>query len=344
MTKKARKEEENMRGSIAWVCERGHVDMVHKREGNYLGLCGSCRDGSVCEPRFTPGRRSQAQKAMDEELGEAYPRFEQERRDRRKRREVTPPVVSSDVKVTRGDGSIETVPGEEFRPEEVAPPFELTQVQRRQILSSAEKMPDITFPRERPDEVADDAPWPPAEPGDVISVSANVFIFVLGWGDRIDSHVLHYEVRDRRDERDATPIKAVKPLDPKVPPTTVVEQFRPEREPGKIPYVEIEKLQDNVTRAELERLKRVRGQHVNHLEELADQPRDVRFPIRKTVEALDFRIAEVEKQLRVPEEEKAMKQRRTDEAEAEARQERQRDAREVQQRRNAPGTQLHSSA
>lgn len=331
------KNEDGMHGSVVWVCERGHVDLLHKYEGNYTGRCYTCRDGSVCEPRFTPGRRSQAQKERDKEIGEAYPVFEEERRRRRQRREVAQPV-SEDVKVTHADGSTETVPGDRFDPEEIPPPFELTQVQRHQILSSAAKMPDIVFPRQRPADVPADAPWPPAEPGDVIPVSANVFIVALGYGDRLDGELLHYEVRDRRDGRDATPIKATKPLDPKVAPTTVVEQFRPEREPGKVPYSEIKALMEDGTRAELERLQRVRSQHEAHLKELDDQPRNVRWPIKKTIEALSFRIGEIEKQLAAPKRKEQLEDRREREAEEAEIQEQQRRELERMQRLYAPGS------
>lgn len=304
---------EGMRGTVVWVCENGHVDQLHKSESNYTACCGTCRDGSVCEPRFTPGRRSKEQRERDKLIGESFPRFEEERLRRRNRREVPEPV-SSEVKVTRPDGSVEVVDADAFSPEAIPAPFTLTQVQRQQILSAEAKMPTITFPRNRPAEVAADAPWPPAEPGDVVPVSEHVFIVVLGFSDRIDAHVLAYEVRDRRPEHDGTPIKATKPLDPKVPTTTLTEQWRPEREPARVPHSEVRKMVENVVRADLERLKRVRGQHAVHLEELADQPRDVRWPIRKTIEALDFRIGEVEKQLREPERQRALKQRRAQEA------------------------------
>jgi hypothetical protein len=167
-------------------------------------------------------------------------------------------------------------------------------------------------------------------------VSSNVFIVVLGTTDRTDGHLLKYEVRDRRDPV-GEPLKTVKPLDPKVPATTLVEQWRPERD-GAVSRAATSKLAENVARTDLERLLRVRGQHQIHLQELASEPRDVRWPIRKNLEALDQRIKEVEKQLKKPEEARAAVKRSLDEIEIEERQRRLREARELQQRRNAPGT------
>lgn len=325
------KSQEGMRGGIVWVCERGHVDMLHMADSTE---CMTCRAGST-EPRFTPGRRSKAQRDRDKQLGQQFPRFEEERSNRRKRRPVARPPLPTTVKVSRPGEPDKVVEAEEFDPPAPTPPFTLTAEQRHQVLHGIP--PRLAFPRERPDDVPADMPYP-ASAGDVLEVTDRVRLVVLGTHTPNVSEVeILYEVHDRRVDY-ADPVRAFKPADERVPIFTLGGATVGEGEPQPITKAEATQVADQVHQRELETLRRVRRQHEANLEELASQPRDVRFPIRKTVEALNFRISEIEKQLGAPKRKTDLNRRRMAEAEEEESQERQRERREVQQRRNAPGT------
>ncbi|HET7588611.1 MAG TPA: hypothetical protein VFK14_00275 [Solirubrobacterales bacterium] len=283
-------EDEAMPGGVVWVCEHGHVDQLHKVEGNYLDLCATCRDG-VCEPRPTLGRRSQLQRERDRDLAEMFPVFAEMLR---KGHREQPPVVPSEVMISKLGEEPVVVSAEALAPT-ANPPFGLSAEHRQQILSREEKLPGITFRRERPTELEPDAQWPPGNRGDVVPVTDSVVLVVLGHRTRVDSYVLLYEVRDRRLPQ-ADPIKAFKPLDQSTNLTG--QQFRGEPEPEQMPRAEVTKMAERVHRAELEKLRRIRDQHGASLKELAGSPRDVRWSIGKTIEVLNLRIAELER--RVP--------------------------------------------
>lgn len=285
-----RQEDEQKPGGIVWVCQHGHVDLLHKVDGNHLDICATCRDG-VCEPRPTLGRRSALQRQRDRELAETFPVFAEMMR---KGQRVPPPSTPTEVTVTRPGEEPTVVDAEEFTPTPITPPFTLTAVQRQQLLSREAKTPGITFPRERPDDVDPEAQWPPGNRGDVVPVTDNVALVVLGHRTRVDSYVLLYEVRDRRLDH-AEPIKAFKPLDPTT--DLIGLQFRGEPEPEQVPRAEVTRMAERVHRAELDKLRRIRDQHGASLKELAGAPRDVRWPIGKAIEALDLRIAELERQV-----------------------------------------------
>lgn len=292
VTDRSRQQKDEQKpGGIVWVCQHGHVDLLHKVEGNHLDICATCRDG-VCEPRPTLGRRSALQRERDRELAEVFPVFtEMVRRGR----SVPAPEVPSEVTVCRPGEPTAVVDAESFV-STLTPPFALTTVQRQQILSREQKMPGITFPRQRPSDLDADAQWPPGERGDVVPVSEAVVLVVLGHRTRVDSYVLLYEIRDARNPH-ADPIKAFKPLDPANPATTLTEQFRGEPEPEQVPRAEVTKMAARVHEAELKKLRRIREQHGTSLKELVGEPRDVRWPISKAIEALDRRIAEIERQV-----------------------------------------------
>lgn len=288
--KQLQAEDEAKPGGVVWVCEHGHVDLLHKVKGNHLDLCATCRDG-VCEPRPTLGRRSALQRERDRELAEAFPRFaEMLRKGHREK----PPAVPDEVIVSRPGEAPAVVEAEAFSSPPVEAPFKLTAVQRQQILSREQKMPGISFPRQRPDDVDPDAEWPPGNRGDVVPVTENVVLVVLGHRTRVDSYVLLYEVRDRRLDH-ADPIKAFKPYDPATDLTGL--QFRGEPEPEQLPRAEVTAMAARVHEAELKKLRRVRDQHGASLKELAGAPRDVRWSIGKTIEVLNQRIAELERQV-----------------------------------------------
>jgi len=280
-----------MRGGIVWVCEHGHVDMLHRRSS--LDLCMTCRDG-VCEPRFTPGRRSKAQRERDKGLGEAFPRFEEERKNRRKRREVPEPPLPSTVEVSRRGQPVEVVDAAVFEPPPPVAPFPITTEQRHGILHGTP--PRIAFPRQRPEEIPDDAPYP-ATKGDVLEVTDRVRLVVLGLRVLVSEIEVLYEIHDRRIDY-SDPVRAFTPSDEAVPIHTLGVAVIGEGEPQPIPQAEATWMADEVHKRELEKLRRVRQQHEDNLKELASHPRDVRWPMKKTIEALNRRIDEIERQFR----------------------------------------------
>ena len=285
--------QDTMRGGIVWVCEHGHVDELHKGEGNYSATCGACRDGSVCEPYMTLGRRSSAQRQRDKELGEAFPRFEDERRKRRAR---DPRFrVPTEIVVERPGQAPEVISAESLKPVPPTPPFDLSTEQRQGILHG-ERPPRIAFPRTPPDDHPADEPYP-AEKGDVLPVTDRVFLAVVGLRHLVSEVEILYEIHDHRSEY-SDKSRATQPLDPKTPAFTLAQQWRPEKEPQPVSRAEATALADRVHAAELKKLRRVRSQHGEHLQELASQPRDVRWPIKKAIEALDRRIDELEGQTR----------------------------------------------
>jgi hypothetical protein len=284
-----RLEDEQKPGGVVWVCQHGHVDLLHKVDGNHLDICATCRDG-VCEPRPTLGRRSALQRERDRELAEVFPLFAEMMK---KGRREPQPTVPTEVTISH-PGSAPVVVDAESLVSTITPPFTLTAVQRQQILSREQKMPGITFPRERPADLDAEAQWPPGDRGDVVPVSAAVILIVLGHRTRVDSYVLLYEIRDARNPH-ADPIKAFKPLDPATDLTGL--QFRGEPEPEQVPRAEVTRMAERVHRAELDKLRRARDQHGVHLKELAGEPRDVRWSLKKTIEVLDHRIAELERQI-----------------------------------------------
>lgn len=269
-------EDEARTGRIVWVCENGCIDVAHKTEGNYLDLCSRCGEG-VCEPRKTLGRRSKEQRQRDRDLGVETPR-------RRRKRSTSRPA---NVTVTRGGATTEVEP-EAFR-NDPTPPFALAKADRAAILAG--KTPRISFPRQAPDDHPADAPYPAAV-GDVVDVSSNVQIEVRGLRILVDSIVLQYEVHDRRAPVGGTPIHTVKAVD-RPQERMGGPQFRPEREPQPLAAREVRKLADRVREAELAKLERTRADLGRHLKEQADAPRDVRFHLRKTLEAIERRIENI---------------------------------------------------
>lgn len=276
-------EDEAMAGGIVWVCERGHVDAAHKTEGNHLNLCSRCKDG-VCEPRRTFGRRSKEQRQQDRELGIYKPR---RRRSRPQRAEGSTVTIAK-----RGQDPVE-VDAESLRHSDPTPPFTLSKAEREALLAG--KPPRISFPRQAPAEHPEGKPYP-AEVGDVVPVTANVFIIVLGFRVLVDERVLQYEVRDQRPPSGGTPFATSKEPD-KPSERMGGPEFRPEREPQPLPRAEVRKMADRVRQAELEKQRRTRDELGRHLKEQASAPRDVRFHLAKTIESIERRIGNIEAEM-----------------------------------------------
>jgi hypothetical protein len=131
----------------------------------------------------------------------------------------------------------------------------------------------------------------------VLQVTERVSLVVTGLHNpNVREIEVLYEIRDSRDPH-GDRVKAFKPLDPKAPAYTLNGQERGEGEPEPPSRRETSKLAQEVHQAELDRLKRIRDQHGEHLKELASHPRDVRWPITKTIERFDRRIKELERLL-----------------------------------------------
>jgi hypothetical protein len=260
-----RTEDELMSGGVVWVCENGHVDIAHKTEGNHLDLCSRCKDG-VCEPRRTLGRRSKAQRKADRDLGIDVPR--RRRATRSAARSAAAPTGDADLDVR----------------------FVLTTDQRRAIRDG--RPPRISFPRHAPADHPEGRPWP-TEVGDVVEVGAGISIAVTALRTLVDEIVVHYDVFDSRSRSDVTPISTIKPKESATERMGGPE-IRPEREPEWLHPRDVSKLANRVHEAELKKLRRTREELGHHLKEQASAPRDVRFHLRKSIEAIDRRIENIQ--------------------------------------------------
>lgn len=264
-----RTEDELMAGGIVWVCENGHIDVAHKTEGNHLDLCARCKDG-VCEPRRTLGRRSRAQRQLDRDLGIDRPR-------QRSARRATGPSTT-----TTGD-----------RTGDLDLPFHLSADQRRAIRDG--RPPRISVPRHAPEDHPGERSWPAAI-GDVVEVGAGISIAVTALRTLVDEIVVQYDVFDSRSRADVTPISTIKP---KESPSERMggPEIRPEREPEWLHPREVTKLANRVHEAELKKLRRTREDLGHHLKDQASAPRDVRFHLAKSIDAIDRRIENIQRDM-----------------------------------------------
>lgn len=275
-------EDEAMAGRIVWVCENGHIDHGHKTKGNHLDLCSRCKEG-VCVPQKTLGRRSKAQRQRDRDLGIATKRRP---RGGQRRQPIADPAVT-----IKKPGQEQVVVDADSLRHDPEPPFELVKADREAIVAG--KTPRISLPREAPADHPEHRPYPAAV-GDVVGVAANLVIAVCGLRVLFDEIVVQYEVRDARvpagDNARLGTTKAVeRPQERMGGP-----ELRSEREPERLPRRETNKIAARVHEAELKKLRRTREDLGHHLKDQADAPRDVRFHLQKSIEAIDRRVENIE--------------------------------------------------
>lgn len=104
--------------------------------------------------------------------------------------------VANAIKVYRGDplrpaSDVLTVDADHFTPTAVEPPFVLDDEKRRQLLHG-ETYPTITFPRDE---------MPKLSEGEVVEITSQVAIIVLGFYETVNHYLLRYNVIDRRTDR-----------------------------------------------------------------------------------------------------------------------------------------------
>lgn len=180
---------------------------------------------------------------------------------------------------------------ESFRPSAPAPPFKLTKAQRSEILAG--DAPRLAFPRPQPEDWPEDKPYP-AAPGEIVPVSRSVNFIVTGIRQTLTEFVVLGEVHDTR--RDPARFTTAKRLDPQTANFTG-QEFRTEREGEGATPAEKRELNERLRQAELDRQTRTRDDLARHLKEQARAPRDVRYHLKKTIEAIEVRIGYLQKEV-----------------------------------------------